>query len=220
MACRPVPSDWVPTIAHLVRGLYTAHSDFDPERTITHLQTPSRVLQLICCTALVICAATNRAAAVGQAPPLIHDQHGEVLQFDHAEPFVVIVVSKRRLRRLKPWEAALKERFGPDLDIVRIAHAAQETGERVAPDTDRLARALKRRVPAEVSIGLDLTGWWASHHGLDTQIPAVLVMSGQGSPPIVFQGNYTQARLADVVAAVEDLGIVKPDRHTRADVSN
>ena len=86
---------------------------------------------LLClCAMLCLPAAGSDEASV----PALYDQFAQVvsLQDGAGQVQVAIVVSAKRLRRIKPWEVALRERF-PDLVILRVADIPGEnaTYERV-----------------------------------------------------------------------------------------
>ena len=86
------------------------------------------------------------AAPVAGDPLTLTDQHGRAYGLDeHADAVqVAIVVSARRLRRIKPWERAIRERYG-DIPVLRVAHVAP-----TAPtEVEQVAAKLGKRLPPD-----------------------------------------------------------------------
>lgn len=101
---------------------------------------------------------------------------------------VVIVVSAKRLRRIKPWEQALRQRFG-DLPLLRVADVP-----RTAPTTHaQVADKLARRLPPDLSVLIDLEGRWADEHGLDTRVPNLLLFARNGQLVAREAGMYSDS---------------------------
>jgi hypothetical protein len=101
---------------------------------------------------------------------------------------VAIVVSAKRLRRIKPWERALRER-DPVVPLVRVADVPTTT----PTEYDQVAAKLRKRLPEDVRVLVDLEGRWASTFELDTSVPNLLVFDGGGTLLARHQGMYSKA---------------------------
>ena len=129
------------------------------------------------------------------------DQYGEAggLATDADGLQVAIVVSAKRLRRLKPWEQAIRE-IDTDVPIVRVADVP-----RTAPtEYESVAEKLRKRLPPDVNVLVDLEGVWASAYALDVNVPNVLIFDGSGTLLAVHSGmfrkSYVDALTADLTA--------------------
>lgn len=152
--------------------------------------------------AIVAAASLAAVAAPGAIDlPSLQDQFGEPVGLD-AEAGgvqVAIVVSAKRLRRIKPWEKALREEF-PDLTVVRIADIP-----RSAPtDYDTVAGKLRKRLPEDLSVGIDLEGQWAAVLGLDTSVPNVLVFDAGGNLAYQQSGMFKKSSYPALQSALLD----------------
>lgn len=147
-------------------------------------------------------ASASLGALAGPAAgdlPALRDQFGEPVTLDAAagRVQVAIVVSARKLRRIKPWEKAMRGEF-PDLVVVRIADVP-----RTSPtDYDRVAEKLRKRLPPDVPVGIDLDGAWADALGLDTSVPNVLVFDSSGRLAYRQSGMYKKSRYEPLHAAL------------------
>ncbi len=122
--------------------------------------------------ALALCVLAGAAQSQGLPTPLA-DQYGVPVTVDPEAVQVAIVVTAKRLRRLKAWERALAKHY-PEVAVVRIADVP-----RTAPtEREAVAEKLRRRLPPEVNVGIDLEGEWAQQLDLDVSRPTVLVFSG------------------------------------------
>ena len=129
-------------------------------------------------------------AAVDPLPPPLPDQFGELggLDMRSTAEQLVIVVSAKRLRRLKPWERELRERY-PDLDIVRVADVPVSG----SADTEAVAAKLRKRLPDDVAVLMDMNGVWAQAFQLDTSVPNLLLFSSQLELLVQHAGFYKRA---------------------------
>ncbi len=114
---------------------------------------------------------------------------------------VAIVVSAKRLRRLKPWEQAIRE-IDEEVPIVRVADVP-----RTAPtEYEPVAEKLRKRLPPDVNVLVDLEGIWASAYALDVTVPNVLIFDGAGTLIAVHSGmfkkSYAEALRADLLDSV------------------
>jgi len=141
-------------------------------------------------SAAVLAEPEIAASAVDAEQLSLVDQYGEPggLATDGDALQVAIVVSAKRLRRLKPWEQAIREIDG-DVSIVRVADVP-----RTAPtEYETVAEKLRKRLPADVNVLVDLQGVWASAYELDVNVPNVLIFDGTGTLIAVHSGMYKKA---------------------------
>ena len=145
------------------------------------------------------------AMAVDPASLSLVDQYGQPggLSTDRDGLQVAIVVSAKRLRRLKPWEQAIRE-IDADVPLVRVADVP-----RTAPtEFDTVAEKLQKRLPPEVNVLIDLDGIWASAFELDPDVPNVLVFDGAGTLLSVHSGmfrkSFTEDLQADLTGSAPD----------------
>ena len=127
----------------------------------------------------------------------LRDQFGAThgLRTDAQGLQLAIVVSAKRLRRIKPWEQALYG-YDADLPVIRVADVPQ-----TAPaEYEQVAAKLKKRLPEDVNVLIDLEGIWAATYGLDSSVPNILVFNGAGELQALHSGMYKGA-LFDALAA-------------------
>ncbi len=155
-------------------------------------------LRRLLAAGLLLCLPVA-AAAVDPSSLSLVDQYGQPggLSTDLDGLQVAIVVSARRLRRLKPWEQAIRE-IDADVPLVRVADVP-----RTAPtEFDTVAEKLQKRLPPEVNVLIDLEGVWASAYELDPDVPNVLIFDGAGMLLSVHSGmfrkSYTEGLTADL----------------------
>jgi hypothetical protein len=136
--------------------------------------------------ALALSLIALGCTAYAQPPPL-KDQFGATGHLhDHlGSTQVVIVVSAKRLRRIKRWERALRRHY-PDVPILRVADLPRNT----PVDYEVVAAKLRRRLPEEVGVLIDLEGRWSAEYGLDTSVPNVLVFDAAGELAAKRAGKY------------------------------
>jgi hypothetical protein len=98
---------------------------------------------------------------------------------------IAIVVSAKRLRRIKPWEKAIRE-YDEGLALIRVADVP-----RTAPtEYDRVAETLRKRLPEDVNVLIDLDGVWAERFELDASVPNILIFDGAGQLRASHRGMY------------------------------
>lgn len=130
------------------------------------------------------------AGAVDVEELALTDQFGAAggLATEQAGLQVAIVVSAKRLRRLKPWEQAIRE-IDTEVPLVRVADVP-----RTAPtELDSVAEKLRKRLPEDVNVLIDLSGIWASAYELDVNVPNVLIFNGQGELLSRHSGMYKKS---------------------------
>jgi hypothetical protein len=107
-------------------------------------------------------------------------------QYDRSDPagarpgkaHAVFVVSARRLRRLKDWQRALDDRLD-GVGFLRVADVPPEPG-RQPPRFEDVAAMLRKRVPEDVPILIDLERRFDRELDLDTREVNVLLFDASG----------------------------------------
>lgn len=133
----------------------------------------------------------------------LRDQYGveDSLAAHRGQVVVVMVVTAKRLRNIRPWERDLREHF-ENIEYLRIADVPSDS-----PATyESVARKLLERVPDGVSVLIDLDRRWATTLGLDTSRPNILVIDVEGELVSAHRGLHSPelaARVIEEVAAVE-----------------
>lgn len=147
---------------------------------------------------LVLAMLPASAASPGAAGlPPVPDQWGQqiALSADSGQAQVAIVVAAQRLRRIKPWEESLRQAF-PDLAIVRVADFPGGTTARY----ESVAVKLRKRLPEDVNVGIDLEGRWAKLLDIDTQVPNIIVFDRDGQEVARHSGMYHDDLFAPLAA--------------------
>lgn len=133
----------------------------------------------------------------------LRDQYGQVggLASDAEGLQVAIVVSAKRLRRIKPWEQAIRT-IESDVPLIRVADVP-----RTSPaEYQSVADKLKKRLPEDLDVLIDLDGVWMQTFDLDTNVPNVLIFDGAGTLLARHAGMYRNdqfdALAADLKGAV------------------
>jgi hypothetical protein len=113
---------------------------------------------------------------------------------------LVTVVHAKRLRKLKSWERALRERLD-EVHYLRIADVPTDP-----PVThEEVAEKLRKRVPEEVSILIDLERRWARALELDTSQPNLLIFDRSGRLVSSYRGGRNRFLEAYVTRELEKL---------------
>ena len=132
--------------------------------------------------------------------PSVEDQFGEAVAVGNSgsDVQVAILVSAKRLRRIKKWEKALRDRF-PDLAIVRVADVPRNS----PTEYEVVAEAFRKRLPPDLPVGIDLAGAWASELQIDPAVPNVLVFAGDGELEAVHSGMFSSELFAQAAADID-----------------
>lgn len=148
------------------------------------------------------------AAAQGGIPPVLErpllDQFGrpDSLGAYRGSVALVLLVTAKRLRQLKDWEADLGDRF-PSLQILRVADVPDDR----PPDEERIREKLRDRVPPEISILVDLGRDWARALDLDTSEPNLLIVTDQGVLAARYRGRHREDLADRVAVTLRELGL-------------
>jgi len=148
---------------------------------------------------MVTISITVFAAPQVDEMPILPDQFGEPVGLDveAGQVQVAIVVSAKRLRRIKPWEKALRLEF-PDLVVVRIADVPRSSPTQY----ETVAEKLRKRLPPDVAVGIDLEGKWATTLELDTSVPNILLFDTSGELVYRQSGMYKKSKFPPLQAAL------------------
>lgn len=143
--------------------------------------------------AAVLLAASAGLGALSEAQ--MPDQRGgrDSLAAHRGNPVVVVVVDARRLGTVRHWEQDLLTRF-PKLHILTVA----DVNEKQPTTVERVAAVLSRRVPAEVTVLIDIERLWAREFELDTSAPNLVVFAPDGTLVARFRGRWSAELAAEV----------------------
>ncbi len=161
------------------RSEHNTNTGPEPPKGTDSILPESFRLPLAFCLALLVPAAS--------ADDVLLDQFGEPggLGVEQGRVQLAIVVTAKRLRRLKAWERALRKDFA-DLPILRVADVP-----RTAPTAyDEVAAKLRKRLPEDVAVLVDLEGTWAARYELDVSVPNLLLFAPDGSVQARHAGMY------------------------------
>lgn len=130
----------------------------------------------------------------------LRDQYGQQgsLAEHRGHVVVVMVVTTKRLRNIKPWEKELRGRF-EGIHYLRVADVPE--GSRAT--YDRVAAKLVERVPDDVPVLIDVDGVWATELQLDTSRPNLLIVDADGHLVTTYRGRCTPELVAPVVETLE-----------------
>jgi hypothetical protein len=132
----------------------------------------------------------------------LRDQYGQgdSLEAHRGQVVLVTVVHAKRLRKLKSWETALRERL-KDVHYVRIADVPTDP-----PVTqEEVAGKIRERVPENVPILIDLKRRWARALELDTEQPNLLIFDRKGRLVSSYRGSKDPSLEASVSRDLERL---------------
>jgi hypothetical protein len=158
----------------------------------------------------LLCLALIAGSAGADVDGLVlKDQFGALggLRDDAGGVQIAIVVSAKRLRRLKPWEQAIRDYDG-SLAFIRVADVP-----RTAPtEYESVAEKLRKRLPEDVNVLIDLDGIWATRFELDPSVPNVLLFDGAGRLLAGHAGMYKKARFEALQADLDRLLSLESDQ--------
>jgi len=147
--------------------------------------------------AAALLTTASAGMAIDAAQLTLRDQFGQSggLADDAAGLQVVIVVSAKRLRRIKPWEEAIRQ-IDSDVPVIRVADVPRTPPADYAVVADKL----KKRLPPDLPVLIDLNGLWAETFGLDTDVPNILIFDGSGTLLGRHAGMYAKDQYAALQA--------------------
>jgi hypothetical protein len=161
------------------------------------------LLTLLLSTLITGAAVAGSQSSVDAVSELqLRDQYGheDSLAEHRGEVVVVMVVTVKRLRNIRPCERQLREQF-EEIHVLRIADVPEDS-----PATHESVTAkLGEHVPEGVSVLIDLDRIWATELGLDTGRPNLLVIDRDGRLITTFRGLCKPELFAPVVEQLEKL---------------
>jgi hypothetical protein len=133
----------------------------------------------------------------------LRDQHGRPGGFEPSagQPTVVFVVSAARLKRLRDWEAGLRRRF----EGLRFLRVADVPPSRPPARYEDVAGRLRKHVPREVSVLVDMERVWATGFEIDSGQVNLLVFDAAGRLAGRLAGGPTPQRLAQAAELIAPL---------------
>ncbi len=132
-----------------------------------------------------------------------YDQEDSVAA-PRGEVVMVMVITAKRLRKLKRWEVELRSRFA-DLHFIRVADIPGEP-----PLTEeQVARKIALWVPKDISVLLDMDRAWASALPLKTRSPNLVLFNRAGNMTARFRGPVS-ADFLDVVSEQVEKAMAAP----------
>ncbi len=136
------------------------------------------------------------------SPPPLRDQQGALRSLAdlRGRPVVALVVGVARLRRIRGYEEDLRKRVD-GVAFLRIADVPREPPS----SWERVARALRGRVPDEAPVLIDLQGAWAHAFELDAREVNLLVFDGEGNLRASRHGRREPALIDAVIRDLEPL---------------
>ena len=156
----------------------------------------TRVLTLI---GLFACSLATTFAA--ESVPMLPDQYGNSsgLNDFSGEAVLAIVASTRKLRWIGRWEETIRAEI-PELVSIRIADVTDEP----PPSYDKLVSILRKRVPEDVSVLIDMQNSWATSYELDTREPCLILLDSDHDVIAKFRGRPKGQLVEDVMSALRD----------------
>jgi hypothetical protein len=151
---------------------------------------------------LICIALCLYAAAVFAEPSALPDQYGQSGGLDQYpdQALLVIVASGRKLRWIGRWEEQLRAEL-PQLVSLRVA----DIKETPRPSLQQVATKLRKHVPENVSILIDLDNAWASEYQLDTDEPCLLILDQDHGLIAQYRGRPKTELVNQVLSSLRDV---------------
>jgi hypothetical protein len=150
-------------------------------------------------------ATDPNAAVLSSLTAALRDQHGrnDPAAARPGRPHAVFVVSARRLRRLKDWQREIDERL-EGVGFLRVADVPSEPGQ-APPRFEDVAATLRKRVPEDVPILIDVERRFRRELALDTREVSVLLFDASGRLAGRVHGRPTPDRVEQATAHLLEL---------------
>jgi hypothetical protein len=131
--------------------------------------------------------------------PMLQDQYGQSsgLGDYSGEAVLAIIATPRKLRWIGKWEEAIRAEI-PALRSIRIA----DVTDRPAPDYQKVASMLRKKVPQDISVLIDLQSHWASRYILDTSEPCLVLFDSDHHVVTKFRGRPKGELVNEVLNAL------------------
>jgi len=132
---------------------------------------------------------------------MLPDQYGQNggLSDYAGEAVLAIVATPRKLRWIERWEAAIRAEM-PGLMSIRVA----DVTDRPAPDYKKVADMLRKRVPEDISVLIDLQSQWANSYILETSEPCLVLFDSEHNIVAKFRGRPKGKLVNDVINTLRD----------------
>jgi hypothetical protein len=126
----------------------------------------------------------------------LRDQYGlqDSLAEHRGHVVVVLAVTAKRLRNVKPWERHLRERVD-GIHFLRVADVPADS----KATYDSVAAKIRERAPEGVSVLIDVDRLWATELELDTGRPNLLIIDRDGQLIASYRGLFEPELLEPVV---------------------
>ena len=136
-----------------------------------------------------------------QQPPMLQDQYGQNSGLGDytGEAGLAIGVTPRKLRWIGRWEETIRAEM-PGLISIRIA----DVTERPPPEHKKVADMLRKKVPEDISVLIDLQSNWANHYTLETSEPCLVLFDSDHHVVAKFRGRPKGELVNDVMDALRD----------------
>ncbi len=162
-------------------------------------------MTLLLLAALILGQAAENppSSAVAELSGLkLRDQFGneDHLAAHQGRVIVVMVVTAKRLRNIKPWESDLRQQVD-GVEYLRITDVPEES----PADLEQIADKLRERVPEEVPVLIDLERRWATALDLDTDRPNLLLIDARGRLVATFRGKHSPELASEVIEALKKI---------------
>lgn len=154
----------------------------------------------------LVCVLLASLIAMAQPPAAaaaeMRDQHGDPASVAElrGDETVVMVVTPRRLRTVRPWQRAIEKRH-EGLATVLVADVPDDP----PPEYDRVAAKLAQRVPEGVRVLIDMDRVWARELDLDTSKPNLLLLDRDGSLVASVAGRWSPELGETLFSAIDRL---------------
>jgi hypothetical protein len=145
------------------------------------------------------------AAVLSSLTAALRDQYGrsDPAEAGPGRPHAVFVVSARRLRRLKDWQREIDNRL-EGVGFLRVADVPSEPGQ-PSPRFEDVAATLRKRVPEDVPILIDVERRFSRELDLDTREVNVLLFDASGRLAGRVSGRPTPDRVEQATAHLLNL---------------
>lgn len=136
-----------------------------------------------------------------ERPPMLQDQYGQNSGLGDytGEAVLAIVATPRKLRWIRKWEETIRAEM-PGLTSIRIA----DVNEQPPPDRNKVADLLRKKVPEDISVLIDLQRHWANYYTLETSEPCLVLFDSDHHVVAKFRGRPKGELVSDVMNALRD----------------
>lgn len=133
-------------------------------------------------------------------PPDLTDQYGKPYSYQNmmGQPLLLIVADARKLRWIGSWEKKLRRTL-PELRSYRVTGVLKKP----TPTVDDVAKVLRRWVPENVPIAIDINNYWATRFTLDINQPCLVLLNADGDVVAKWRGRPKKSLLREVLATLQ-----------------